>query len=84
MNGLRMGRILGLCALLFALDACSGVGSGLLGGGDGSFPAYDPGTQVQLANPTPGQTDVGTNLGPVTIVANGNSDTLFNTYGSGA
>lgn len=39
-----------------------------------------PGTNVQLANPTVYSTGVPTNIGSVTIVADGNSNSLYNTY----
>ena len=52
------------------------------GGGTPGFLPCDPGTSVQLANPTPAQTGVDPTLGQITIVANGNADTLFTTYGA--
>lgn len=40
----------------------------------------DPGTQVQLANPQPGQTGVSSNLGQIVIVANGSNNSLYDAY----
>lgn len=71
-------------ALLIGLTACGG-GSGLggvLGGlNPGGGPFCNSGTQAQLADPQPGQTGVPTDIGRVIIVANGNNNTLYNTYG---
>ncbi len=73
-------RALALGGALLALTAC-GSGGGALGGifGGSGFQC-NPGTQVQLANPTNGQSGVNPNIGSITIVANGNNNTLFNTY----
>jgi hypothetical protein len=69
-------------ALALALSACSGSGAlGGLGPIFGNLPQCDTGTQVQLANPAPFQNGVSSNIGQITIVANGNSNTLYNTYG---
>lgn len=77
--------VLGVLAL--SLAACSGVGGGLLGnyGGLGGLfggNQCNPGTQVQLANPVPYQTGVNPGIGQITIVANGNNNTLYSTYQS--
>jgi hypothetical protein len=79
MSYLRLA-LCGIFALLLA--ACSG--SGVLGGLGpvfGNQPACDTGTQVQLANPAPSQNGVNSNIGQITIVASGNSNNLYNTYG---
>lgn len=75
---------LGLAAsLLVALTGCGAGGLGnVLGpitGGGGSIQC-DPGTQVQLADPQPGQTGVSPSIGRIVIVANGNNNNLYNTY----
>jgi hypothetical protein len=68
--------------LALSLAACSGSGAlGGLGPVFGNVPQCDTGTQVQLANPTPFQNGVNSNIGQITIVANGNSNNLYNTYG---
>jgi hypothetical protein len=70
--------------LLMALTACGGGGlGGVLGPNpiNGGGPICNAGTQVQLANPLPAQTGVSPSIGQITIVANGNSNTLYNTYG---
>ena len=69
-------------ALALALSACGGGGLGPVIGGlnPGGGPICNAGTSVQLANPQSGQTGVPTNIGQITIVANGNSNTLYNTY----
>ena len=36
---------------------------------------------MQLANPVPGETGTPTNMGQIVIVANGNANNLYNTYG---
>lgn len=70
-------------ACAFALAACSGGGGG---GGSSPLPpggyngSCDPGTAVSLANPAPNSYGVPSNTGSVTIVANGNNNTLYNTY----
>jgi hypothetical protein len=70
---------------MLALAACNGGGTS----NNGTFSPFgpnpftgqcDPGTQVQLANPQPGQTGVNPGIGSITIVANGNNNTLYNTY----
>jgi len=64
---------------VLALTACGG------GGGGGLFGPLttaqcDPGTQVQLASPLPNAAAVSANQGAITIVANGNANSLYNTY----
>lgn len=80
MSILRLTLVSGL---LVALTACGGGGGlgGVIGGlNPGSGPFCNAGTQVQLARPQPGQTGVPTNIGQIEIVANGNSNNLYNTY----
>jgi hypothetical protein len=72
-------RLLSLAAAAIGLAACSGIGGGIFGGGGGN--QCNLGTQVQLANPTAFQTNVNTNIGSITFVANGNNNNLYNTYG---
>lgn len=68
-------------SLVFALSACGSGGIGnILGPINNPQIQCDPGTQVQLANPQPGQTGVSGNIGQIIIVANGNNNTLYNTY----
>ncbi len=65
-----------LILCLFGLAACSGSGNGAP---PPTGPqACDPGTAVQDANPRPNQTGVPITLGQVIIVADGNTDTLYN------
>ena len=79
---------LGLAAsLLVAFAGCSGSGGvgNILGpitgpGGPTSF-SCDPGTQVQLANPQSYQSGVSPNIGQIVIVANGNNNNLYTSYG---
>jgi hypothetical protein len=61
---------------MLALMGCGGGGSS---GTSGPIPC-NVGTLVQLASPTQGQTGVSTTNGQVIIVADGNTNTLFNTY----
>ena len=59
------------------LAGCGGVlGSGL--GGPNSM--CNTGTQEQLANPLSNQTGVSTTIGQITIVANSNTNQLYNSY----
>lgn len=67
---------------VLALTACGGGSGGIFGPGTTTTFQCDPGTSVQLANPTPNQFGVPTNIGSVIIVANGNANTLYNTYGN--
>jgi hypothetical protein len=76
--------ILGAAMLL--LVSCGGGSSSLpssgnLSGPNPFLPLCDPGTQVQLANPTAAQTGVPANVGQIIIVANGSANTLHDTYG---
>ncbi len=75
-------QAIGLAAAL-VLSACSGSG-----GGSGSNPlppggyngSCDPGTAVSLASPTPNAFNVSSTIGSITIVANGNNNTLGSSY----
>jgi hypothetical protein len=70
-------------ALTAGLAACSGGAGSLLGGLNpitGGSIQCDPGTQVQLANPQPGQTGVSNTLGQIVIVANGSNNSLYSGY----
>lgn len=68
-------------SLVFALTACGGGGIGnILGPIGGTQTQCDTGTQVQLSNPQPDQTGVSTNIGQITIVANGQNNALHNSY----
>jgi hypothetical protein len=76
-------RFLALGAFTLALAACGGGGGTAAPGAFGPNPFVaqcDPGTQVQLANPQPGQFGVPTNIGSIVIVANGNNNALYSTY----
>ena len=76
-------RLVALGAFTLALAACGGGGRSYAPGPGGPNPFVvqcDPQTQTQLANPQPGQFGVATNIGSVTIVANGNNNLLFSTY----
>lgn len=75
----RIASLVAAGVCLLASAGCTGVG--LPGGIFGGLLACNPGTQVQLASPAPNQTGVASNIGQITIVANGNSNTLYNTYG---
>lgn len=85
---LRTLRFFVLSASALALASCSGAGgllSGLGGNGGiggifGNNGSCNPGTQVQLANPTPFQSGVNPNMGQITIVANGNNNFLGQNY----
>jgi len=79
--------IAGILVASCALSACGGgggsAGFGQFGGGFGSNGSTcDPGTEVQLANPLPGTYGVPSNIGQVTIVAYGNANTLYDSYGN--
>jgi hypothetical protein len=65
-------------ALMLALTACGGSGGGNPFGGNTGYECQT-GTQVELANPQSGQVGVPTNLGQITIVANGQANNLYNT-----
>jgi hypothetical protein len=58
-------------ASVLALMRCNGS----------SAPLCNTGTLVQLASPTQGQNGVSTTIGRVVIVADGNSNALYSTYG---
>ena len=77
-------RILILTAMTLSLAACSGGGNSYSPANPSNpnpFSAQcDPGTAVQLANPQAGQMGVSPVQGSVTIVANGNNNTLYNSY----
>lgn len=67
-------RITGLVALLLSITACGG------GGNNGGFfvgnnNTCNPGTQVQLARPQQGASNVGS-INSIEIVANGNNRTM--------
>jgi hypothetical protein len=47
----------------------------------GSAPLCNTGTSVQLAGPTQGQSGVSTSIARVVIVADGNANALYSTYG---
>lgn len=83
----RASQLVFACAIAAVCAACSGSGgnSGYNppnGGGNGYTSQCDPGTSVQTANPAEFATGVPTNLSSVTIVANGNANALYQTYGS--
>ena len=70
-----------LCPLLVLVAIASLAGCGSSGGSTSFVSSVcDAGTQVQLANPAPGQSGVSTTMGQVTLVANGNNNTLYNSY----
>jgi hypothetical protein len=79
----RFARALIVAASLIVAAGCGGGGSS-----SGSVPppnnfgVCDPGTQVTLANPLSGQTGVPTNTNRIEIVANGNNNTLNQSYTS--
>lgn len=67
-------------SIAFTLTACSGGAIGnILGPIGGAAVQCDPGTQVQLASPSPGQSGVSGAIGQIVIVANGSNNTLYNT-----
>src|SRR5271165_220829 len=53
----------------------------LLRCGGSSLPLCNTGTAVQLASPTQGQGGVSTSIGRIVIVADGNANALYNSYG---
>ena len=63
-------------ATVLCISGCSGGNSNspMLAG-----TVCDPGTQVQLANPQPGQTSVSGNIGSVVVVASDSNNTIYNT-----
>lgn len=76
---MRFFRLAATAAVLLGLTACGSGGPGGLGGLLGGAFQCNPGTQVQLANPAPNQAVSG-GIGSIEIVANGNGNTLYNTY----
>lgn len=66
--------------IILALAACGGgsTGTGIPATGG----TCDPGTQVTLARPFSGQTAVSTGTSSIEIVANGNNNTLFQSFQS--
>lgn len=66
--------------IILALAACGGGSTGTAIPATGSV--CDPGTQVTLARPFSGQTGVPTGTSTIEIVANGNNNTLFQSYQS--
>lgn len=82
---MRIFRPAFITAFALVLSACGSSGSGNSNPG-GTFPvpggppvSQCTGTEVQLANPTPYQTGVSSNIGSIIIVANGNNNNLSNT-----
>ena len=73
-------RAAAVAVMLLGMSACSGstTGSKILGAGT-SLGQCQPGTQVQLAQPTQGQT-VTQPVGGVFIVANGVNNILYQSY----
>lgn len=63
-----------------ALAACGGAGLGNSIPGNVFGFQCNPGTQIQLARPAPGQFNA-SNVSQIEIVANGNSNMLYNTFG---
>ncbi len=80
---LRCPRFIALSAAALGLASCAGSG-GIFGSGNGGIFgngfSCNPGTQVQLANPLPFQSNVNPNIGAITIVANGNNNYLGQNY----
>lgn len=76
----RFARALAV-ASLFVAAGCGGGGSS---SGTGlppqNFGVCDPGTQVSIANPVPNASGVSPSIGRIEIVANGNNNTLFQSY----
>lgn len=56
------------------------AGCGGVAGLSGPNSMCNTGTQEQLANPLSNQTGVSTTIGQITIVANSNTNQLYNTY----
>ncbi len=78
MSNLRLA-LAGMLAL--SLAACGGSGTTLGGLLGTNLPQCDTGTRVQLASPQNGQTGVSTGIGQIVVVADGNTNTLYNMYG---
>lgn len=64
--------------LVVGLSACGGGSGGNLFGPPPQTTECNTGTAVELANPLPGQS--ASNVNQITIVANGNTNTLYNNY----
>lgn len=79
---MKILRLIVPLALAGGLTACSGSGGlGALSpifGGNAPGQQCNPGTSVQLANPQPFQTNA-SNVSRITIVADGNNNTLYST-----
>lgn len=75
-------RLTVCAALTLALSACGGSGGlgSIIGGGTNALQC-NAGTRVQLASPQSFQSGVSSNVGQITIVADGNTNNLYNTYG---
>lgn len=77
-------RLFPIALAAAVLSACSSGGSstpvGTLPPNNYGGGSCNPGTSVQLANPQPYQTGVSPSIGSVTIVANGNNNTLYSNY----
>lgn len=72
-------KLAAVAACCTALAACGGGGSS----GSTFNPnngTCNPGTDVQISNPSPNSSGNSTTIGAVTIVANGNGNTLYNSY----
>ncbi len=74
----RILRPMVLCGIAIGVQACGGSGGGTpINGPNGC----NPGTQVQLASPLPGQAGVSTGIGNIIIVANDNNNFLGTSFG---
>jgi hypothetical protein len=76
----RLARAL-VVASVVALAACGGGGTSsgtTLPPQSNGF--CDPGTQVSISNPQPNSTGVSPSIGRIEIVANGNNNTLYQSY----
>ena len=76
------GALLGLaaCGGSSSTTPIAGTPGNPFGNTNNNNVLCDPGTQVQLANPASGNVNVPTNVGQIIIVANGNNNTLSNSY----
>jgi hypothetical protein len=79
---LRCVRFITLSIAALGLVSCGS--GGIYGSGSGGIYgnnlSCNPGTQVQLANPLPFQSNVSPNIQAITIVANGNNNYLGQNY----
>ena len=78
----RLARVLVLSSII-AAAGCGGGGSSsgtTLPPQNNGF--CDPGTQVSISNPQPGSNGVSPSIGRIEIVANGNTNTLYQSYTS--